>query len=106
MKVKATRLTHPLGSAETGRRLLPTQTSPKPAEVRRRKRQEREQRAEELKALASLSPRERLRLELPHHHATVLERLAEILNGPDPEVALNQFWKAWIRQTPLARVWT
>ena len=64
------------------------------AEVRRQKRNAREQRAEELKALASLSPRERLRLELPELYATVLERLLEVLDGPDPEAALNQFWKA------------
>ena len=45
-------------------------------------------------ALASLTPRERLRLELPELYATFLERLAEVLHGPDPEAALNQFWKA------------
>ena len=66
----------------------------KSAEVRRQKRDAREQRAEELKALASLSPRERLRLELPELYATFLERLDEVLHGPDPEAALNQFWKA------------
>ena len=38
--------------------------------------------------------RERLRLELPELYATFLERLDEVLNGPDPEAALNQFWKA------------
>ncbi len=44
--------------------------------------------------VSDLSPRERLRLELPELYATVLERLAEVLHGPDPEAALNQFWKA------------
>ena len=50
--------------------------------------------SEELKALASLTPRGRLRLELPELYATFLERLDEVLNGPDPEAALSQFWKA------------
>ena len=36
----------------------------------------------------------RARLELPEPYATFLERLAEVLHGPDPEAALNQFWKA------------
>ena len=61
------------------------------AEAKRQRRHAREARAEELKALASLAPRERLRLELPEHFAVALERLAEVLNGPDPEAALNQF---------------
>ncbi|MFQ5473710.1 MAG: hypothetical protein ACE5FA_12615, partial [Dehalococcoidia bacterium] len=43
---------------------------------------------------ASLSPRERLRLALPERYAVALERLDEVLNGPDPEAALVQWWKA------------
>ena len=43
---------------------------------------------------ASLTSCERLRLELPEHFATALERLLEVLDGPDPEAALNQFWRA------------
>ena len=64
----------------------------KSAEARRRNRQQRKQKALELKALASLTPRERLRLELSERYGDMAEALDEALAAGNGEKAVRLYW--------------
>ena len=62
------------------------------AEAKRQNRKQREERARELKALATLTPRERLRLERSDRWGAMADNLDEALAEGNSERAVRLYW--------------